>query len=171
MKIYSALFFVFYTCVAAAQGINIPPTKSFSISGDVKEEQTINDVDLKKYKVHIIGDVKITNHKGELKGIAKGLSGVLLKDVLSTVTLNTDNPKVFSEYVFICTAVDGYKVVYSWNELFNSAVGNSVYLVTEKDHKPMEEQEEHLLMISSHDTYTSRRFLKNLKSITVAKAD
>ena len=94
------------------------------MNGKIKAPQTIRIEDLKKYKVSHLGDVSITNHKGEIHGTAKNLSGVLLKEILESIPLDTDNPKQFSEYYFVCRGSDGYKVVYSWNELFNTSTGN-----------------------------------------------
>src|SRR5215211_375774 len=97
---------------AVAQEV-LKPTSSISISGRVKSPKTVSFEELKKYKLYNLGDVVITNHKGDVKGTAKDLSGVLLKDFLQSIELDAENPKVLSEYYFTCIASDGYKVVYS----------------------------------------------------------
>jgi hypothetical protein len=145
-------------------------TSSFIVNGRVKTPKTFLFTDLEKMGIHHLGDIVITNHQGDVKGTAKELSGVLLKEVLSTLEIDAENPKVLSEYYFVCYASDGYKVVYSWNELFNTPVGNSVYIVTAKDHKSMKDLNENILMISSHDTQTGRRYVKNLETIRVVRA-
>jgi hypothetical protein len=146
-------------------------TESFTINGKVKAPQIITFSDLKKFKIFNLGDITITNHLGEVKGTAKNVSGVLLKEILLSVPLDTDNPKQYSEYFFICRGSDGYKVVYSWNEIFNTATGNSAYIVTEKNHQPIRELDESMLMISTQDERTGRRYVKNLESIYVGRAD
>jgi hypothetical protein len=113
----------------------------------------------------------ITNHKGDVKGTAKDLTGVLLKDFLLSIELDAENPKVLSEYYFTCIASDGYKVIYSWNELFNTAIGNSVYILTSKDNQPLEKLDENIVMIATQDIRTGRRYVKNLQSIIVRRAE
>jgi len=109
------------------------PTEAFIISGEVKSSKTIGFDDLKKMKAVQISDIVITNHLGEKKSEIKGLKGILLKDILSLVEINAESPRVLSEYYFVCTANDDYRVVYSWNELFNTAIGETAYIVTEKE--------------------------------------
>ena len=146
-------------------------TKSFIIKGKVKTEKKVEMPELQKLTLHTIGTVNITNHKGDLKGKAKDMKGVLLRDVLQTIELDADSPKVYSEYYYVCKAQDGYKAVYSWNELFNTAVGNSVYIILEKDGKNLADDEDSLLMISSEDVRTGRRYLKNLESVQVGRVE
>jgi hypothetical protein len=146
-------------------------TTSFTVSGKVKSEKKITITDLEKMPLVAIGDVAITNHKGEVKGTAKNMKGVRLQDVLKDVELDTDNPKLMSEYYFVFTATDGYRVVFSWNELFNSAVGQTVFVVIEKDGKKVSQTEDSILTISSADFKTGRRFVKNLSGIIVGRAN
>lgn len=145
-------------------------TQSFTVSGEVKSVATIQASDLTKFMLHEIGDVVITNHLGEKKSEAKGLKGVLLKDVLSSVELNAENPKVLSEYYFVCRASDGYTIVYSWNELFNSATGNTAFIVTEKEGKSLAQMKDAILVITPSDSKTGRRHLKGLASIEIKRA-
>lgn len=145
------------------------PTSSFTVSGKVKSPKIFHMTDLKKLNPHNIGDIVITNHRGEAKGTAKELTGVLLKQVLEQIELDAESPKVLSEYYFACIASDGYRVVYSWNELFNTVVGNSVYIIISKEHKAIDDSDENILMISTQDTRTGRRYLKNLETILVGR--
>jgi len=139
------------------------PSDSFIISGDVKNEISVAFKDLSKFNQHHIGNVVITNHLGEAKGEAKALKGVLLKEVLQSVQLKSESPKEYSRFYFVCKGNDGYTVVYSWNEIFNSPSGDEMYLVTGKDGKS--EMDEAILMISPKDFKTGRRYLKALVSI------
>ena len=156
--------------VAIAQK-EVKPTSSFTIAGEVKSPLTVQIADLNKWKASDIGDVAITNHLGEKRSDAKGLKGVLLRDVLGTVEIKAESPRVLSQYYFVCKANDGYTIVYSWNELFNNPEGDAVYIVTEKDGKPAASMDDSILMISPKDFKTGRRHLKALASIEVRRAD
>lgn len=80
----------------------IKPTSSFIISGEVKSEITISIADLSKWKEQLIGDVVITNHQGEKKSESKGLKGILLKEILQSIEIKSESPRVLSEYYFVC---------------------------------------------------------------------
>lgn len=171
VRIYlTALLLLLVTCSVVAQEQG-KPTSSITINGRVKSPKIFTAADIRQYKVYNIGDVVITNHKGEVKGAAKELSGILLRDLLQSIEPDAESPKVLSEYYFTCIASDGYKVVFSWNELFNTATGNTVYIVTAKDHKSMDTLDESILLISTADVHTGRRYVKNLQSIIVRRAE
>jgi hypothetical protein len=163
------LFISFCLMGAGANAQQIKVTSSFTISGEVFSPLTVSVMDLKKWKEVTIGDLVITNHEGEKKSEAKGLKGVLLKEILQTVEIKSESPKVLSEYYFVFTASDGYKVVYSWNELFNTSVGESVYLVTEKNGKTITEMDDSILVVSTKDFKTGRRNMKGILSIDVMR--
>jgi TonB family protein len=149
----------------------IKATSSFTISGEVSAPVTVNIADLKKWKEVSIGDLVITNHLGEKKSEAKGLKGILLKDILQAAEIKSESPKVLSEYYFVFIASDGYKVVYSWNELFNTATGDSVYIITEKNGKSISEMDDSILVVSVKDFKTGRRNVKGLASIVVNRVN
>jgi hypothetical protein len=98
------------------------------------------------------------------------LKGVLLKDIISGVEIKSESPKVLSEFYIVCRASDGYKVVYSWNELFNSPTGDAVFIVTSKEGKKASEMEESILLISPKDFKTGRRFVKSMSTIEIYRA-
>lgn len=165
------LIFIFSLLISFVFGQKeIKPTTSFTISGEVKSPVTIQTGELGKWTPQPIGDVIITNHLGEKKSEAKGLKGVLLKDVLGSVEIDAESPRVLSEYFFVCKANDGYTVVYSWNELYNTTTGNTAYIITEKEGKPISDMTDAILMVSSGDFKTGRRHLKALSSIEVKRA-
>jgi hypothetical protein len=156
--------------VASAQHA-LKPTSSFTITGEVKAPATIAIADLRKWKEAEIGDVVITNHLGDKKSDASALKGVLLRDILqSSVDITATSPKLLSEYYFVCKANDGYIVVYSWNEIFNTATGDSAYIITEKEGKPAASLSDAIQMMSVKDFKTGRRSLNALATIEVKRA-
>jgi hypothetical protein len=170
MKPCLLIVFLFSALVSQSQKEAPRPTTSFTIYGEVKSAVTLGVTDLKKWSAVSIGDVAITNHLGEKKSEAKGLKGILLKDVLGSVEIAAESPRVLSEYYFVCKANDNYTVVYSWNELFNTATGDSAYIVTEKNGKDAASMDDAILMISTKDRMTGRRHVKALSTIEVKRA-
>lgn len=162
--------FVFLCCIlshgAFAQH-DVPPTSSFEISGLVKKKLKINIADLKRMKQYDLGDVVIRNHKGDPKHTAKQLKGILLRTLLDSAEITADKPKEYSEYAILLTASDGYKNVYSWNEIYNTEVGNRVYIITEIDEQTIDNMKDRILVLSQKDINSGRRRLKGLAKVEV----
>ena len=148
----------------------LKPTSSFSISGKVDKAVTITMDSLKQYPLKEMGSFKITNHLGDFKHQDEHLKGVLLKDVLRNTVFSVGSPKLLSQLYFVCSAADGYAVVYSWNELYNTPVGDQVFILMEKNGKTAAQLPENIQMASMLDFKTGRRYMHNLSKITVAQA-
>src|SRR5450755_2895967 len=94
-------------------------SESITVSGEVLKVETIDISNLSSYAPVHLDSLRIYTHEMQPKGLMQNISGVLLKDILSAIPFNNENPKVLSEYYIECVATDGYKVIFSWNELFN----------------------------------------------------
>ena len=168
MKHILILLFVCAGLVVIAQN-PIPTTEKFSIEGKVKKGMAVYLADLSTYKTYSMDSIVITNHLGERKSTLKNVKGILLKDVLGKVEIEAEAPKVLSEYYFVCIATDNYKVVFSWNEIFNSATGKSVYILTGHDGKPASALDNRIALVSPKDEMTGRRYVKGLQKIVVER--
>lgn len=149
----------------------ITPTDLFTITGAIEKEKTVTVADLQKYKQEDIGDLVIKNHKGQAKDMAKNLKGVLLKTILTEVKIITEKPKELAQTYFVLIASDGNKIIYSWSELFNTEVGNHVYILTSKDEQQNEAIPEHIMVCSMTDINSGMRYFKALSKIEVRKAE
>ncbi|MCX2575377.1 molybdopterin-binding protein [Pedobacter sandarakinus] len=144
-------------------------TNEFTVSGLVDQPLKITYADLEKQKIVNIGDFKITNHLGEFKRVYKNVKGVSLLDLLKNLNIKATSPKLLSEYYLVLKASDGYSAVVSWNELFNTEIGNSFYLVVEADNKSQKIATEKILLISTKDFKTGRRHIKGLANIEIRR--
>lgn len=161
MKILS-IFILFFGLTLNAQATN-----SVSVTGDIAKPLTINFNDLKSYHKHSVDSLVIYNHKMDYKSTLKKIKGVLLRDVLTKVDFKTDLPKLLSEFYLVCIANDGYKVVFSWNEIFNSGNGDQAFIVTELNGSDVSQSEENIILITPTDKATGRRYVKNLSKIVI----
>ena len=150
---------------------NIQATNHFVVKGEVKKELKFTLADIETLKSNYIGDVAITNHLGEPRGTAKQLSGILIKALLKDVELKENKPKLFSEFYLTFVAVDNYKVVYSWNEIFNSPTGNNLYIITSRDGRKLSDMNERILVLTPTDFKTGRRHIKGLSQIVIKRVD
>ena len=169
MRSILVLFFVITVFSASAQKENIPTTENFTIKGKVKKSLTVALADLSVYKTHLIDSIVITNHLGERRSSLKKVKAVLLKDILDKVEIDAENHKVLSEYYLVCIASDNYKVVFSWNEIFNSDVGKSVYIITGQDGNWAYVLDNRIALVSSKDQMTGRRYVKGLHKIVIER--
>lgn len=169
MRSIIVLFFVLDTISVSAQKESIPTTENFTIEGKVNKSLTVSLAGLSPYQAYTIDSIVIKNHLGEKKSTLKKVKAVLLKDILDKVEIDAETPKALSEYYFVCIASDNYKAVFSWNEIFNSANGQSIYIITEQDGKPASTLDNRIALISAKDQMTGRRYVKGLQKIIVER--
>lgn len=150
---------------------DIPTTDAFTISGKVKAERTVTLKDLSAYPSVEVGDVQITNHKGDARNPANRVKGVLVKDILEKVEFLSESPRELSEFYLTFIATDGYKAVFSWNELFNSETGNHAFIITEIDGKSGAQMDNRIALITPTDFRTGRRYVKGLARIVVGRTE
>jgi hypothetical protein len=71
---------------------------SFTVSGEVLGTETIDMSKLSGYTPVHLDSLRIYSYDMQPKGLIKNINGVLLKDILSAIPFNDENPKVLSEY-------------------------------------------------------------------------
>ena len=145
-------------------------TTTFEITGKVKSEKTISIADLDKFKIVELKDVNIScsPKKEDKAGIVKA---VLLKDLLDTVTYDYQSRKELNEFYFVFEASDGYRILFSFNEIYNTQTGNNLFVVTELDGKKAGDMENGILILTTKDIKQGSRNMKWLKKIIVNKAE
>ena len=153
--------------VAAAQHKAVDPTEEFAIKGAVKHELHLSIKDLLQFRQDTLLNVVFRDKGGKAKGTGRDMKGVLLRTVLDSAHVEAKDHKVLNELCIVLSASDGYKNVYSWNELFNTSIGDSVYIITEIAHKPVQDMEDRILVVSLGDKTSGRRHLKALEGIVI----
>jgi len=137
----------------------------------VEAETSLNLDSLARFKSQKIDSVVIFNHLGQRKSTLQNLEVVPLREVLGSSVIKVESPKQLSEFYFVCEATDGYKVVFSWNEVFNNPLGDSIFIIVRRDGKTPEQRQEGIALLSPTDNMTGRRYVKNLGKITVRRAE
>jgi hypothetical protein len=171
MKKHLFLFVLSFTILHVLSGQKpFIPSDSILVDGLVEAPFVINSAYLHTFAPENLDSLLITNYLGIKKSVLRHLKVVPLKKVLERVAIVSDNPKQLSQYYLLCSATDGYFVLFSWNELYNHGLGNEIYLLVESDGKPIEQLENRMILFSNSDTYTGRRYIKGLNKITIGKA-
>ncbi|MBB6237256.1 hypothetical protein HDC90_001876 [Pedobacter sp. AK013] len=150
---------------------NAQESKQFIIEGKVKKPLTITLDNLSTYKSVSLDSMTIFNHLMQRKSSIKNIKGVLLKDILAKVEIDAASPKALSEYYLVFTATDHYKVVYSWNEIFNSPTGNQLMVLSSYDTDPVKTEKGNIAIITPSDFATGRRFVKGLSKISILQVN
>ncbi|ANH80527.1 hypothetical protein A8C56_05550 [Niabella ginsenosidivorans] len=158
-------------CIATRGQKAIEATNEFLVTGAVTNELKFTLAAIERSPSGPIPDIVITNHKGEPRDTLKQLKGVLVKDLLKDIPLKEDNLKRFSEFYFTFVASDQYKVVYSWNEIFNSPTGNHIFIVTSINGEALQDMRSRILVVTPTDFKTGRRFIKCLSKVVVSRAE
>jgi hypothetical protein len=170
MRVPICFLFSLIACKAIPQS-NYTPTDKFTIEGRVKYMLTFSTSDIDTFKTISLPDLLITDHMGSKRQTLTHLKGVLLKDVLVKAELDAENPKVLSEYYYVLEAPDNYKIVYSWNEIFNTETGNNIYILVEEDGKNYKQTDERIAIVTMTDLRTGRRHMRNISRIIVGRAN
>jgi hypothetical protein len=168
MKYKITICFLFLFAFATAQKNNTA-TNEFAITGEVKAPLKFSLKLATGFTSHSTDSIVIYNHLHERKRAIHNIKGILLKDVLEKAGLNEDKPKLFSEFYFTCIASDGYKVVFSWNELFNTEIGDQAMIITAEEGKNADTIDDHIALLSPLDKNTGRRYVQNLQEIKVER--
>lgn len=171
MTIKTLIVFFLLAGYAVKAQRTVTASKSLKIEGKIKAEKTFSIAQLDSFPKVDIKDQILYNHKGEEKGSVKNMKGVLLKTILKDIKFDYDKPKELNEFYFVFVATDGYKVAFSWNEIYNTEVGNNFYIVTEMEGKKMAAMEQRILFISTADLKSGRRYIKALEKIEVKRVE
>jgi hypothetical protein len=161
---------IFVCCAAIAQTA-IPTSDALSITGEIKNPTTFSVSELDTFPRNVINDLIIYNHNGEVRDTLTRMGGIPLKSLLAPLQYNNDRPTQLNEFYFVFTATDGYKVVFSWNEIFNTETGNNFFIVTEADGKELSELDHRIMFVATADLISGRRFIKGLQKIEVRRVE
>ena len=160
---------LFVTSLISVAQENIPVTNSIAIEGQIKKTIVLDLDDIKKFNTVSLDSVRITNHLMEYRKTIKNIKGVLLKDILNKIEFDVSSPKLMSEFYIICMASDNYKVVFSWNEIFNSDLGKQAMIIVAGDGMTIENRDDRIALLSPSDHATGRRYVKGLQKIIIQR--
>jgi hypothetical protein len=170
MKVLRIIFLILISSQIFGQISTSSPTSSFTVKGKVKKEKSITLEDLKKYPNQILNNVNTScSPKNEER--SNNVKVVLLKSVLDSVEYDYQKSRNLNQFYFLFVAEDGYKIVFSFNEIYNTEIGNNLFIVTEKDGNMMEDMNNRILLLSTKDLKGGSRNMKWLSKIIVCKAE
>jgi hypothetical protein len=91
--------------------------------------------------------------------------GVQLRVLLTAAGVRRPGSVDFKRMVFVAHAQDGYAVTFSWHELFNSPIGDSVLVAYEIGNLPLDIEDGLPILVSGADTVRAPRHVKRLARV------
>ena len=164
-KFILLLSLLFYSFACLSQ-IKIASTDKFSIEENSKALSFFSIEQSDTFLVKNIGDVIMVSSKGEEKPVRKNVKGILLRDVLSKITLEASRTKDLNQYFFLLEATDGYKVVLSRNEVFNT---DNLYIITESNGNNIKQSFDRIEILALSAVNKGHIYIKGLKRLTIHK--
>lgn len=146
------------------------PSSSILVTGKVKSDRKFSLADIRAMPIQELGNLN-TSCSPRRKEESKNVKAVLLKTLLDSVRFDAESPRMLNQYYFKFVANDGYTLVYSFNEIYNTETGNHLFVVVEKDGKPLEEIENRILILTTSDLKQGARNMKHLEKIVVCQAE
>lgn len=135
------------------------------VLGEVENPFTITVSSLQRLDVKTLPSFDVVCQSGATTSEAKQAKGVLLTDILEKAVIKKEGHKDRNFYIVV-RASDGYMATFSWIELFINDTGKGVYLIYEKEGKPLDETGK-MELISNNDVKSGPRYVSWVKSIEV----
>ena len=141
-------------------------SEQLRVSGAVKTALSLTVDDLKAFPPAQISSVTVTRRLTD-KETSSTVRGVMLTAVLERAALASADPNDWKHTTVLATATDGYRVVFSWPELFNTEIGAGALVVFERDGQPLADREGRIALVSARDLRTGPRSVRWLNRLEV----
>jgi DMSO/TMAO reductase YedYZ molybdopterin-dependent catalytic subunit len=136
------------------------------IDGDVRQPLDLSPAQLRAFDPAAQRSVRVTRDvNGQQRETT--LLGVALRALLERAGLAERDRLDWRKTVVVVSAHDGYRVVFSWPELFNLEAGDSVMVAYERDGQPLGASEGPLTVEAPVDLRSGPRHVKWLERIEV----
>ena len=144
--------------------------KALRVSGRVRKPLVLSMEELGSMKTEVLEDLFVVCGSGDPKGSIGSCRGVLIERVIQMADVIKEEHDDTKKMFLIASADDGYKVVFSWQEVFNTPVGGGILILLEKEGKPLDPERKRVDLISTEDYFMGSRYVKGLTNIEVAIA-
>lgn len=151
---------------AASAQVAAPDAPLARIEGNVRQPLGLNMALLRSFDAAAQRSYRVTR---EVNGQQREttLRGVALRALLEKAALAERDRLDWRKAVVVVSARDGYRVVFSWPELFNVEAGAAVMVAYERDGQPLADSEGPLTVVAPGDIRSGPRSVKWLDRIEV----
>jgi DMSO/TMAO reductase YedYZ molybdopterin-dependent catalytic subunit len=139
------------------------------VTGRVKTSLALGMDELRRMDIVETDDLMIICGEGEPKGQLGRCKGVLLTDIVNLTEVIAPEHNDTKKTYLVASSEDGYKTLFSWQELYNTATGEGVLIIFEKDGLPLYENHSSADLISVMDHLSGPRWVKNIRYIEIKR--
>jgi hypothetical protein len=122
---------------------------------------------LERMARHDLGPTQVLCYSGRAVAQVDSYAGARLIDVLDACGFSERPRSELKRCVVVALGDDGYQAIFSWNELYNSTIGEKALVLYEKNGGPLEPHLGALCLISANDARLGPRHLRGLSQIAV----
>ena len=141
------------------------------VSGCVKRRYSFDLCALMRLPTQLTGPLDVVCLSGRMVRSASEYKGVRLSALLDIAQLRLPQARDFTRAFVLAQGADGYSVMLSWHELYNTPVGIGALVVYERDGQPLDDDEGGIGLISTGDFRVALRQVRALKRLSVHLAD
>ncbi|BDD91793.1 hypothetical protein PanNE5_12330 [Pandoraea sp. NE5] len=141
------------------------------VSGCVKRRYSFDLCALMRLPTQLTGPLDVVCLSGRMVRCASEYKGVRLSALLDIAQLCLPHARDFTRAYVLAQGADGYTVMFSWHELYNTPVGIGALVVYERDGQPLDDDEGGIGLISTSDFRVALRQVRALKRLSVHLAD
>ena len=150
---------------AGTRGVDAP-SGALDVLG-VPRPRVFTVQDLERLDRHDLGPTQVLCFSGRPIAQVDSYVGARLVDVLDSCGLS-ERPRPELKRCVVCArGQDGYQAIFSWNELYNSAIGGKVLVLYQKNAEPLDAHLGAICLISANDARLGPRHLRGLSQVTV----
>jgi DMSO/TMAO reductase YedYZ molybdopterin-dependent catalytic subunit len=154
-------------CAAAmllATPLLAQPSAQVTLTGELKSTLVLSPAELRAFPQD--QQVSFAQARGapgqETRSVVRG---VRLTAVIGRAGLKDGPRDDWKTLLVIATATDGYRAVFGWPELTNTAIGEGVLLVYERDGQPLDSREGQIALLSTADRRLGARHVRNIVKV------
>jgi len=122
---------------------------------------------LRRMARHDLGPTQVLCYSGRAVAQVDSYAGVRLVDVLDACGFSERPRPELKRCIVAASGDDGYQALFSWNELYNSVIGEKVLVLYEKNGGALEPHLGALCLISANDARLGPRHLRRLERVAV----
>lgn len=116
---------------------------------------------------HDLGPTQVLCYSGRPVAQVDSYVGARLVEVLDACGLSERPRSELKRCVVVAQGNDGYQAIFSWNELYNSTIGEKALVLYEKNGAPLEAHLGRICLISANDARLGPRHLRGLSQVAV----
>ncbi len=138
-----------------------------TVTGKVTEPVFFNMQRLRAMPLVRTEDQPLICGDGDPKGRTGQCRGVLLTDLITETEVLVFGHNDTKKMIVVAAADDGYMTIFSWQEIFNTATGEGILVILEKDGRPLYEDFGDIDLFSANDFLTGPRTVQRLRTIEI----